>query len=82
MNIIDMDEEREKGTQNREEREEKLKRARRNRRRNSTIKGVLGMMGCMVLLAAAMYGGMSLYEKLSARGSVPEDDPKQEEEGD
>lgn len=82
MNIIDMDEEREKGTQNREEREEKLKRARRNRRRNSTIKGVLGMLGCMVLLAAAMYGGMSLYEKLSAGGSVPEDDSKQEKEGD
>lgn len=83
MNIIDMDEEREKETLNREEREEKLKRARKNRRRNSTIKGVFGMLGCMVLLAAAMYGGMSLYEKLSERGGdVPGNDPKQENEGD
>ncbi len=83
MNIIDMDEEREKETLNREEREEKLKRARKNRRRNSTIKGVFGMLGCMVLLAAAMYGGMSLYEKLSERGGdVPGNDPKQEKEGD
>ncbi len=52
--------------QDREEREEKLRRARRNRRRNSTIKCVLGMLGCMVLLSGAMYGGMALYEKLSA----------------
>lgn len=80
MNIIDMDEEREKGSQVREEREEKLKRARRNRRRNSTIKGVFAMLGCMVLLAAAMYGGMSLYEKLADRNgnSVPADHPEQE----
>lgn len=80
MNIIDMDEEREKGSQDREEREEKLKRARRNRRRNSTIKGVFAMLGCMVLLAAAMYGGMSLYEKLADRkgNSVPADHPEQE----
>lgn len=80
MNIIDMDEEREKGSQVREEREEKLKRARRNRRRNSTIKGVFAMLGCMVLLAAAMYGGMSLCEKLADRNgnSVPADHPEQE----
>ena len=26
----------------------------------------LGMLGCMVLLSGAMYGGMALYEKLSA----------------
>lgn len=50
----------------REEREDKLRRARRNRRRNSTIRCVLGMLGCMVLLVGAMYGGMALYEKLSA----------------
>lgn len=81
MNIIDMDEEREKDIQDREEREEKLKRARRNRRRNSTIKGVFAMLGCMVLLAAAMYGGMSLYEKLADRqgNGVQADHPQEEE---
>ncbi len=52
--------------EDREEREEKLRRARRNRRRNSTVKCVLGMLGCMVLLSGAMYGGLALYEKLSA----------------
>lgn len=61
---MDIDEMQER--EDREEREEKLRKARRNRRRNSTIKCVLGMLGCMVLLSGAMYGGMTLYEKLSA----------------
>lgn len=65
MNIEDMDE-----TQAREEREEKLRKARRTRRRMSTLRGICGMLGCMVLLVAAMYGGMSLYEKLSGRGDA------------
>lgn len=60
---MDIDEMQER--EDREEREEKLRKARRNRRRNSTIKCVLGMLGCMVLLVGAMYGGMTLYEKLA-----------------
>lgn len=53
--------------QTREEREEKLRKARKTRRRASTVKSVCAMLGCMVILAAAMYGGMTLYEKLSGR---------------
>ncbi|MCM1058513.1 MAG: glycoside hydrolase family 25 protein [Firmicutes bacterium] len=60
-------------SQTREEREEKLRKARKTKRRNSTIKGILGMLGCMVVLVAAMYGGMALYDNLSGRGGT--DDP-------
>lgn len=65
MNNMNIDE-----TQNREEREEKLRQARKTRRRISTVKGIFGMLGCMVFLVAAMYGGMTLYEKLSGRGDT------------
>lgn len=70
-------------TLTKEEREDKLKQARRTKRRNSTIKGVLGMLGCMVVLAAAMYGGMALYENLSNRGDADTtaDDRNRKESG-
>lgn len=57
-------------THAKEEREEKLKEERKARRRNSTIKGILGMLGCLVVMTAVMYGGMTLYEKLSDRKDV------------
>lgn len=59
MNIDEM--------QAKEDREEKLKEERKTRRRNSTVKGILGMLGCLVVMTAVMYGGMTLYEKLSNR---------------
>ncbi|MCM1191750.1 MAG: glycoside hydrolase family 25 protein [Butyrivibrio sp.] len=65
-------------SETREEREEKLRKARKARRRNSTIRGILGMLGCMVVLVAAMYGGMTLYDKFSGG----EDADKQTEAGD
>lgn len=47
------------------DREQKMRAtARRNRRRNSTIKVALAMLGCLVLLVAAMYGGMTLIDRL------------------
>lgn len=73
MNNMNIDE-----TQTRQEREEKLKKARKTRRRNATIRGILGMLGCMVVLVAAMYGGMMLYDKLSDREAAD----KQTEAGD
>lgn len=57
MNIDEM--------QVKEDREEKLREARKERHRKSTIKVILGMLGCLVVMTAVMYGGMTLYEKLS-----------------
>lgn len=78
MNNMNIDE-----TLTREEREEKLRQARKTRRRRSTIKGIFGMLGCMVLLVAAMYGGMTLYEKLSGRENAgnPADSGDRKESG-
>ena len=47
------------------EREERLRRARKNRRRTSVIGVGLAMLGCLVFLVAVMYGGMTLYEKIT-----------------
>ena len=63
MNIDEM--------QVKEDREEKLREARKERHRKSTIKVILGMLGCLLVMTAVMYGGMTLYEKLSgARDAV------------
>ena len=47
------------------EREERLRRARKNRRRTSVIGVGLAMLGCLVFLVAVMYGGMTLYERMT-----------------
>mgnify|MGYP004466151485 FL=1 len=49
------------------EREERLRRARKNRRRTSVIGVGLAMLGCLVFLVAVMYGGMTLYERMTQR---------------
>lgn len=49
------------------EREERLRRARKNRRRTSVIGVGFAMLGCLVFLVAVMYGGMTLYERLTQR---------------
>ena len=70
-------------THAKEEREEKLKEERKARRRNSTIKGILGMLGCLVVMTAVMYGGMTLYEKLSDRkdaGTLADDSEQRKNE--
>lgn len=54
------------------EREERLRRARKNRRRTSVIGVGLAMLGCLVFLVAVMYGGMTLYEKLTQHGGDAE----------
>lgn len=64
MNIIDMEE-----NMGKEEREEKLRRARKSKRRKSVVGGIFGMLGGIVALAAGVYGGMMLYEKLPHLGN-------------
>lgn len=51
------------------EREERLKATgRRSRRRKSTVKAVLMMLGCLVVLVMAMYGGITMVDRLLHRG--------------